>query len=80
MNQLKAQRDEVGREIREFETQINQANGELNEYRNKRTNFQQKIAQIETLRSIEECHFISHVTYFEWHCCIQSSFGERAFH
>lgn len=51
MNQLKAQRDEVGREIREFETQINQANGELNEYRNKRTNFQQKIAQIETLRS-----------------------------
>ncbi|XP_051166122.1 structural maintenance of chromosomes protein 5 [Leptopilina boulardi] len=51
INQLKQDKEEVAEEIREFETQISHANGQLIEYRNIRTNYQQKIGQIETLRS-----------------------------
>lgn len=48
---MKQHKEEVAEEIREFETQISHANGQLIEYRNIRTNYQQKIGQIETLRS-----------------------------
>lgn len=39
------------KEMQEFESQIQEENKQLNDYRNIRTNYQQKIAQIEALKS-----------------------------